>query len=207
MSIAWLETPGVGYPSRKGATAEIRILDGEFGNFHLSGFRIQALLAPFDWGPGGKSLVFTSVSGALSQAWLDQPYRVEQIAPKGTLPRFCPGGERLAYYADSAIMVRQGTEVNRFPVQSPVIQLCWALNEPTIWFAEVVGPWRTQVSALDLGNQRVTPVFQTGVLSTLDMIARLPSWSEFGNPIPPTTCSGNPLGTDAQVKFGTARNP
>jgi hypothetical protein len=118
----------------------------------------------------------------LCQVQVDDASLVDPIAPRGTLPRYSPDGQALAYYAEKAILVRRGGILKQYPVKSPIVGLCWDLHEPTIWFAEVVGPWRTQISRLDLASKQVVCAFQTGILSGLDAIASLPSWNEFSPP-------------------------
>jgi hypothetical protein len=170
--IAYLETPGVGYPPRWGAPAVLKLLALENNIWVPVPFDVPSLLAPFDWGPEELALIHQDQEGRLVRSALDGAHDTAILAPTGQMPLWSPKGTCLAFRDEGGIRVITGTDRLEFPMDGEITALGWGLDERTLLVAVTSGFWRTDVCKVDVQSRHVETIFTMPEVQFLTMIPR-----------------------------------
>lgn len=175
-ALAYLETPGHGYPPRRDANARIVVLRRTDHGWERQALEADCLLSPWDWGSDDSSLVVTAADGALVSIRSADGTQSAVIAARGTHPRYSPDGETLAYIAaDELSLAGSGPTRTLGPVTN-CRGLAWTPDGAGVVIAQELGAWNVAISYRPLDGSAERELFSRPGIGTLDVLPAKPGW-------------------------------
>ena len=162
--LAVIETPGQGFPARRGAVGRLAVFARAGLGWLREPFDRPISVEAFDWGTDEETLIAVEPAGDLALLRLDRPDRSVPLSAGGRLPTVSPDGQRIAYIDDGALTLLDDAGPRPLPLPGPVTAACWALDGSSLLAAVSTGFWQASLLRLPLDGGEPAELHRTSAI-------------------------------------------
>lgn len=165
--LAAIETPGQGFPAKRGAVGRLAVFARAGLGWLREPFDRPISVESFDWGTDEETLIAVEPAGDLALLRLDRPDRSVSLSAAGRLPAVSPDGQSIAYVEDGALTLLDDAGQRPLALPGPVTAAAWTLDGAALLAAVSTGFWQASLLRLPLDGGAPAVLHQTSAIGWL----------------------------------------